>query len=87
MTDQDRIGRWRLILGSESQNAFDNMGGASLNEEQFLMDQALSAIYGGPGESFGGAGKGPSTPHISKWLGDLRALFDSEIVAVVWNRT
>lgn len=85
MTDQDRIGRWRLILGSESQNTFDNMGGASLNEEQFLMDQALSAIYGGPGESFGGAGKGPSTPHISKWLGDLRALFDSEIVAVVQN--
>ena len=85
MTDQERIARWRLILGSESQNTFDHMGGFSLNEEQYLMDQALSAIYGGPGESFSGAGKGPSSPHISKWLGDLRTLFDSEIVAVVQN--
>lgn len=54
------------------------------------MDGALAAIYGGPGESFGdgsgrGAGKGPSSPHISRWLGDLRALFDPETVAVVQN--
>ena len=54
------------------------------------MDSALEAIYGGPGE-FGagspgrGAGKGPSSPVISKWLGDLRALFDPETVAVVQN--
>ena len=85
MTDQERIARWRLILGSESQNTFDSMGGTALSEEQFLMDQALAAIYGGPGESFGGAGKGPSSPHISKWLGDIRTLFDSETVAVVQN--
>lgn len=54
------------------------------------MDGALSAIYGGPGEGFGsggpgGAGRGPSSPVISKWLGDLRSLFDPEIVAVVQN--
>ena len=85
MTHEERIARWRLILGSESQQQFDGMGGVCLNEEQFLMDQALAAIYGGPGERFSGAGKGPSSPHISKWLGDLRSLFDSEIVAVVQN--
>ena len=53
------------------------------------MDAALGAIYGGPGESFGGSGggggKGPSSPLISKWLGDLRSLFDPETVAVVQN--
>lgn len=54
------------------------------------MDSALGSIYGGPGESFGGgsgggAGKGPSSPVISKWLGDLRSLFDPETVAVVQN--
>ena len=52
------------------------------------MDSALASIYGGPGESFdgaGGAGRGPSSPQISKWLGDLRSLFDPEIVAVVQN--
>ncbi len=89
MTKEEQIARWRLILGSESQQTFEGMGGIPLTSEQYLMDQALSAIYGGPGESFGGnsvgAGKGPSSPHISKWLGDLRTLFDSEIVAVVQN--
>lgn len=53
------------------------------------MDAALGAIYGGSGESFGGSGggggKGPSSPLISKWLGDLRSLFDPETVAVVQN--
>lgn len=90
MTQQEQIARWRLILGSESQHTFEGMSGCAMTEEQYLMDQALAAIYGGPGESFeasptGGAGRGPSSPHISKWLGDLRTLFDSEIVAVVQN--
>lgn len=67
------------------------MGGSvAMSQEQYLMDQALAAIYGGPGESFAssrgkGGGRGPSSPYISKWLGDLRSLFDSEIVAVVQN--
>ena len=85
MTQEQRISRWRLILGSETQESFDAMGGIPMSQEEFLMDQALAAIYGSPGESFGGAGKGPSSPLISKWLGDLRSLFDSEIVAVVQN--
>jgi len=78
--------RWRLVLGSESQSRLEGMGCSALTEEEFLMDQALAAIYGGPGESFGsGAGHGPSAPLISKWLGNLRTLFDSETVAVVQN--
>lgn len=85
MTQQERITRWRLILGAESQEKFDRMDTFGLTAEQLLMDQALAAIYGGPEESFGGAGKNPSSPHISKWLGDLRKLFDSETVAVVQN--
>lgn len=87
MTQEEQISRWRLILGSESQETFDKMGANALTQEQYLMDQALSAIYGGPGESFGGngAGKGLSSPHVTKWLGDLRTLFDNEIVAVVQN--
>ena len=90
MTQAEQIARWRLILGSESQDVFERMGGGlPMSEEQLLMDQALAAIYGGPGEGFAGpgngAGRGPSSPYISKWLGDLRSLFDSEIVAVVQN--
>ena len=87
MTQQEQITRWRLVLGAQSEETFARMGAGGLTEEQFLMDQALSAIYGGPGEGFGagGAGNGPSAPRLSKWLGDLRALFDSETVAVVQN--
>ena len=83
MTEQ--LKRWRLILGSETEESFAGMGGGSLSQEDLLMDSALASIYGGPGESFDGAGRGPSSPQISKWLGDLRSLFDPEIVAVVQN--
>ena len=84
MTQTEQMARGRLILGAESQPSFDGMGAPPLSREELLMDGALAAIYGGPGESFGGgAGRGPSAPHLSKWLGDLRALFDPELVAVV----
>ena len=89
-TNQERLRRWRLILGQESQERFGSMGGVSLSEEQDLMDQALAAIYnkteyggfGGPGNG-GGAGKGPSNPQISRWLGDVRRLFDKDLVTVI----
>ena len=88
MSQTEQLTRWRLILGSETQEAFTGMGGGGLSQDELLMDSALGAIYGGPGESFGGGpggGEGPSSPLISKWLGDLRALFDPETVAVVQN--
>ena len=89
MTQQEQLSRWRLILGAETEDAFASMGAGGLSQEELLMDSALGAIYGGPGEGFGepgrGAGKGPSSPVISKWLGDLRSLFDPETVAVVQN--
>lgn len=88
ITQKEQISRWRLILGAETEKSFSGMGGSPLSAEEALMDGALAAIYGGPGESFGDGGRGgngPSSPHISKWLGDLRNLFDSEIVAVVQN--
>ena len=89
MAQREQLARWRLILGAESQPDFEGMGAAPLSREELLMDSALAAIYGGPGESFGAAGQGgghgPSAPRIAKWLGDLRSLFDPEIVAVVQN--
>ena len=88
MDEKTHIQRWRLILGQESQDRFDQMGDAALTREQDLMDQALAAIYnrtesGGFGTQGGGAGKGPSNPQISKWLGDVRSLFDKELVTVI----
>ena len=88
MDEKTHIQRWRLILGQESQDRFDRMGQYSLDMEQDLMDQALAAIYnrtesGGFGTQGGGAGRGPSNPQISKWLGDVRSLFDKELVTVI----
>ena len=87
MVQTEQLSRWRLILGAETENTFGSMGGAPLSAEELLMDSALSAIYG-QGEGFGsgqGGGNGPSAPVLSKWLGDLRSLFDPETVAVVQN--
>lgn len=90
--EDSRINRWRLILGAESQDRFQRMGGGPLSQEQDLMDQALAAIYnrteyGGFGRTGGekarGAGKGPSNPQISRWLGDVRSLFDQDLVKVI----
>lgn len=86
----ERIKRWRLILGTESNQQFAAMNGqqaVSLSEEQALMDQALAAIYnrsesGGFG-SGRGAGNGPSNPQISRWLGDVRTLFEKDLVTVI----
>lgn len=87
MDDQTRIQRWRLILGSDSQKRFSSMGGGTLTGELDLMDQALAAIYnrtdsGGFG-SGSGAGHGPSNPQITRWLGDVRTLFDRDLVTVI----
>ena len=93
MDEKQHIQRWRLILGSESQDRFGQMGGEPLSQEQDLMDQALAAIYNrreaggfGNGSNTGGSrggGNDPSNPQISKWLGDVRSLFDKELVTVI----
>lgn len=88
MNQEEHIQRWRLILGQDSRKRFEKMGNAELSPEQDLMDQALAAIYnnteaGGFGSGGAGAGNGPSSPRISKWLGDVRSLFDKELVTVI----
>ncbi len=85
MDNAQRLTRWRLILGQESQERFDAMGAPGLSGELDLMDRALAAIYnrtssGGFGR---GAGHGPSNPQISRWLGDVRTLFDKDLVTII----
>lgn len=88
MDENTRIQRWRLILGQDSSSRFEQMGDAGLSGELDLMDQALAAIYnrqesGGFGRGGRGAGNGPSNPQISRWLGDVRSLFDKDLVTVI----
>ena len=88
---KERMARWRLILGQESDEEFEKMGGGEgieLSKEQWMMDQALAAIYnnaasGGFGTGGRGAGRGPSNPQVTRWLGDVRTLFDKDLVKIV----
>lgn len=83
--------RWRLILGQDSEDRFGKMGASGLGGDMDMMDQALAAIYnlnspgsfGSGGAAGAGGGKGPSNPQITKWLGDVRSLFDPDLVKII----
>lgn len=88
--NEERLNRWRLILGKESKERFSQMGNINLTQEYDLMDNALDTIYGRNDNSSGnksvrGAGNGMSNPQITKWLGDIRSLFDTDIVKIIQN--
>lgn len=88
MDKEKQLKRWRLILGRDVNEQMQSMGGGYLDGEYDLMDQALEAIYSGgndgSGSHFGyGGGKGASSLRISRWLGDVRTLFDKEIVKII----
>jgi len=84
-----KVKRWRLILGEAVEKDFEEMSGGmdiALNKDELLMDQALAAIYNEGSESYlgsRGAGRGKSSPHISRWLGDVRNLFDKDLVRII----
>ena len=80
-----KVKRWRLILGEAVEKDFEEMSGGmdiALNKDELLMDQALAAIYNEGSESYLG-GRGKSSPHISRWLGDVRNLFDKDLVRII----
>ena len=93
--DQDKIKRWRLILGAASEEKLQSYGNSSqplLDEESAIMDQALAAIYDdtasgeGTGAGHGGgrsAGLGASSPKLAQWLGDVRTFFPSDVVSII----
>ncbi len=67
-------------------------GHGLLDEEQSLMDQALAAIYDDTAEPISDSqvdpaavrqSLGASSPRLTKWLGDVRHFFPSDIVSVI----
>lgn len=92
MDKTENINRWRLLLGKESEKGFSDKAGImpQLYGEELLMSQALDAIYDNSNHELekgggGGVGGGYSAPKISKWLGDIRKLFDQDIVQIIQN--
>jgi hypothetical protein len=77
----DRLRRWRLVLGAEAEEALE----ASLGGDAARMDRALDALYG-EGEEASRArhgGLGGSSPNVARWLGDIRSYFPSPVVQVM----
>ncbi len=91
MDNKETLKRWRLILGEQSEKTMGGMGCPTLSSEELLMDSALSQIYGGNSSggnsrgASGNAGKGPTSPQLTKWLGDLRSLFSPMEIKVIQN--
>ena len=84
--NQERIRRWRLLLGGSSADGT----GVSLSESDARLDAALAALYDGagfgqPGPSSGGrrGGLGKSAPNVARWLGDIREFFPASVVRVM----
>jgi len=76
MTPEEQyIRKWRLVLGGE-----DNDGTAmQLEKTDQQIDNALTALY----DSDRKGGLGPSSPNVSRWLGDIRSFFPNTVVQVM----
>lgn len=75
----ENLRRWRLVLGSEAEQA-----GSALSQQDLAIDRALNALYE-PTEQQAGkrAGLGSSAPSVARWLGDIRDYFPSSVVQVM----
>jgi hypothetical protein len=98
LTDE-QISRWRLILGKESQESLQGMGGCtcSLSVDQREMDDALEALYANDDadheisiDEWGrktvgapGAHKGRVMPRVARWLDQIRTFFPKDVVVLL----
>lgn len=83
LTEEDRLRRWRLVLGSEADQSCGQLAGLVAE-----MDQALAALYeaqgaGGLQSKDRRRGRGASAPSVARWLGDIRKYFPSSVVQVM----
>lgn len=82
-TDEARLRRWRMVLGSEADASCGHLIGPAAE-----MDQALAALYeadapGGLRSKDRRGGRGGSAPSVARWLGDIRKYFPSSVVQVM----
>ncbi|RKR92417.1 VWA domain containing CoxE-like protein [Micromonospora pisi] len=82
--DEERLRRWRLVLGGAADGPCGQPTGADAG-----MDAALAALYDSAGDADGGqnrqrsAGLSASAPRVARWLGDIREYFPSTVVQVM----
>lgn len=75
MSTEAQLRKWRLILG-DNQNEGT---GISLNTIDMQLDKTLEALY----DSDRTGNLGPSSPNVSRWLGDIRTFFPNTVVQVM----
>lgn len=75
MNEDERLRRWRLILGRPAQEEL----GTSLGKGDLGRDGVLEALY----DQERRAGLGASTPSVARWLGDIRGYFPASVVQVM----
>ena len=86
--EQERLRRWRLVLGKDAQEALcKGHGGTSqsgaectLSKRDEGMDGTLEALYNADKSN---VGMGSSSPKVARWLGDIRTYFPSSTVRVM----
>jgi Mg-chelatase subunit ChlD len=78
--DEERLRRWRLVLGGESGEGGADGVQVTLGADDLRLDSVLEALYRDD-ERTGGLGN--SAPAIARWLGDVRSYFPSSVVRVM----
>ena len=71
----ERLRRWRLILGGDDADGI----GLALGGSDAAADRALAALYDGDRS----AGLGGSAPAVARWLGDIREYFPTSVVQIM----
>ena len=72
---ENHLRKWRMILGGDQNDGT----GYSLKDADLQIDKTLQALY--DNERTGGLG--PSSPNVSRWLGDIRTYFPNTVVKVM----
>ncbi len=86
MNPNERLRRWRLILGAHQNSDGTGLG---LTGDDLRLDAALSALYDAASGDGDGrarertAGFGASAPNVTRWLGDIRRFFPKSVVQVM----
>ena len=77
MTDEERLRRWRLVLGEPASPVLP-----MLAPEDQKLERVLAALYDAE-SSEREAGLGASAPSVARWLGDIRTYFPTSVVRVM----
>lgn len=79
IAEEERLRRWRLVLGAEARGQGDGGLGVELCAGDAGMDAVLQALYNSDRKG----GLGSSSPNVNRWLGDIRQYFPTSVVQMM----